>query len=90
MPRVASDAAAHIGRRIAEERQAAGFTQDQLAVASNVDSSNVRAYESGRAMPSIRLLVRLAAALDVSPGEFLNGLTPEVFGDSLDGARRAG
>lgn len=90
MPRVASDAAAHIGKRIAEERGKAGVTQDQLAVAANVDSSNVRAYEGGRATPSIRLLVRIAAALDVDPGVFLADLTPEVFGDAVEPARKAG
>jgi len=91
MPRVASDAAKHVGQRIAATRQLAGLTQDQLAVASNVDSSNVRAYESGRAMPSIRLLVRISAALGVAAGDLLEGLTPEVFGDSVDTVqRRAG
>lgn len=49
-----------IGRR--------GLTQDQVTVASDIDSSNVRAYETGRAMPSIQSLVRIAEALDVTPG----------------------
>jgi transcriptional regulator with XRE-family HTH domain len=88
VPRVASDAAAYIGKRIAEQRALAGFTQDQLAVAANIDSSNLRAYESGRSLPNIRLLVRIATALSVEPGVFLNGLTPEIFGDSVEPAQR--
>jgi len=90
VPRVASDAAAYIGKRIAEQRGLAGFTQDQLAVAASIDSSNLRAYESGRSMPNIRLLVRIATALGIEPGVFLRGLTPEVFGDAVESARRAG
>lgn len=88
MPRVPSDAAAYIGKRIAAERGDAGFTQDQLAVAASIDSSNLRAYESGRSLPNIRLLVRIAAALSVEPGVFLNGLTPEIFGDAVEQPHR--
>lgn len=65
------------------------MTQDQLAVRTDIDSSNIRSYESGRAMPSIQTLVRIAAALDVDPGELLQGLTPELFGaPTADGRRR--
>jgi Predicted transcriptional regulators len=79
VPRVASDAAAYIGRLITEQRQRRGMTQDEVAVRSAIDSSNVRAYEGGRAMPSIQSLVRIATALDVEPGDLLRGLTPEHF-----------
>lgn len=90
MPRVSSDAAAHIGRQIAEHRARRGLTQDQVAVASEIDSSNVRAYETGRAMPSIKSLVRIAAVLDVAPGDLLDGLTPELFvTPTVDGRRRS-
>ncbi|HEY5222975.1 MAG TPA: helix-turn-helix transcriptional regulator [Microbacteriaceae bacterium] len=88
MPRVASDAAAHIGRRIADRRQSLGMTQDQVAVISEIDSSNVRAYESGRAMPSIQSLVRIAIALGVEPGELLRGLTLELFSAPAEDGRR--
>jgi transcriptional regulator with XRE-family HTH domain len=69
-------------------RQAKGMTQDQVAVASDIDSSNIRAYESGRAMPNIQSLVRIAAALDVEPGELLEGLSPELFTRPGDDGRR--
>jgi transcriptional regulator with XRE-family HTH domain len=89
VPRIASDAAAHIGKLIAAQRVFSGMTQDQLAVASGIDSSNIRAYESGRAMPSIQSLVRIASALDVEPGELLHGLTPALFTvPDQDGRRR--
>lgn len=75
-----------------ELRQRRGMTQDEVAVQSAIDSSNVRAYESGRAMPSIQSLVRIATALHVDPGDLLRGLTPELFAANggEDRRRKAG
>lgn len=89
MPRVASDAAARVGSHIAEHRKRRGLTQDEVAALTSIDSSNLRAYEHGRAMPSVLTLVRIAQALGISPGDLLDGLTPEHFATStLDGRRR--
>ena len=88
MPRVASDAAAYVGSRIAERRVERGLTQDEVAVRTSIDSSNIRAYEHGRAMPSIFTLVRIAQALDISPGDFLEGLTPGQFKPPAGDKRR--
>jgi len=55
------------------------MTQDELAAGSGIDSSNIRVYENGRSMPGIHSLVRVAVALDVDPGELLEGLTLEKF-----------
>lgn len=65
------------------------MTQDELAARSGIDSSNIRAYENGRAMPSIHSLVRIAAALGAPPGELLNGLTVELFATPDPNRRRA-
>ena len=80
MPRVASAAAAHIGQRIAGGRLKIALTQDELAAISGIDSSNIRAYENGRAMPSVQSLVRIAFALGLEPGALLEGVTLELFG----------
>jgi transcriptional regulator with XRE-family HTH domain len=88
MPRVASPAAAHIGARIKGARESSTMTQDQLAVRSEIDSSNVRAYEAGRAMPSIHTLVRIADALRTPPGYFIDDLTLEMFPTAAADARR--
>ncbi|WP_416339588.1 helix-turn-helix domain-containing protein [Propionicimonas sp.] len=77
--RVPSAAAAHIGARITERRLQRGLTQDEVAVRASIDSSNVRAYESGRAMPSIHSLVRIATALEVAPGDLLEGISLDQF-----------
>lgn len=79
MPRIASLAAAQIGRRITEFRKAKSLTVDQLAVAARIDSSNIRSYEAGRAMMNVRTLIRIAQALDVDPGALLEGVTAEMF-----------
>jgi transcriptional regulator with XRE-family HTH domain len=90
VPRVPSEAAAHIGRLMAARRTRLTMTQDQLAAATSIDSSNIRAYESGRSMPSIQSLVRIAEALDVEPGELLSGITVDMFAArAVDGRRRA-
>ncbi|MBS1698601.1 MAG: helix-turn-helix transcriptional regulator [Actinobacteria bacterium] len=67
------------------------MTQDQLAVRSDIDSSNVRAYEAGRALPNLQTLVRIAEALRMPAGYFLEDLTLDMFPTSQnDGRRRAG
>ncbi|MBO0979747.1 helix-turn-helix domain-containing protein [Microbacterium sp. SD291] len=91
MPRTPSPAAALIGKRIAEERKRRGITQDELAVLSGIDSSNIRSYESGRSMLSILTLVRIADALKAEPGHFLEALTPADFGARpVEGRLKAG
>lgn len=65
------------------------MTQDELAAVSGIDSSNIRAYENGRALPTVQTVVRIATALDVEPGDLLSGLTAEMFAiPALDGRRR--
>jgi len=88
VPRVPSAAAAHVGERIAEARRRYTVTHDMLAARTGIDSSNIRSYESGRAMPSIHTLIRIAVALDTDPGYFLDGLTLELF-DRAERGRQA-
>ena len=91
MPRVPSPAAAHIGARIKGARESSTMTQDQLAVRSEIDSSNVRAYEACRAMPSIHTLVRIADALRTPPSYFIDDLTLDMFPTATaDGRRKSG
>lgn len=79
MARTPSLAAAHIGSLIVERRRELGLTQDEVAVMTGIDSSNIRAYENGRAMPNIHSLIRIAYAMEVEPGTLLVGLTPRLF-----------
>lgn len=88
MARVPSPAAAHIGERIRVARESVRMTHDQLAAATGIDSANIRSYESGRAMPSIHTLLRIALALGASPSDLLDDLTLDLF--EPHGGRRAG
>lgn len=72
-------------------RKDRGITQDELAVLTQIDSSNIRGYEKGRAMMSVQTLVRIAEALNVEPGELLSEVTVDMFATSAtDGRRRSG
>lgn len=55
------------------------MTIDELAVASRIDSSNIRSYESGRALTSLPSLVRIAEALNADVGELLDGVSSDMF-----------
>lgn len=64
------------------------MTQDQLAVASDIDSSNIRSYENGRAMMNVFSLVRIAEALEVAPGDLLEGISSDLFASDRPDGRR--
>ena len=88
MPSVPSNAAAYIGGRIADARREGGWTQDEVAAKSGIDSSNIRKYENGRAMPNIHSLVRIAEALGIEPGRLLTGIRSEMFAVAANDGRR--
>ncbi len=60
-------------RNLRAAREAAGMTQEQLALASGLDMANVSRYETGRREPGVRVIVRLAAALGVQAGKLFEG-----------------
>jgi len=79
MLRTYSPAAAEVGKQIRKMREQQQMTQDQLAVGSRIDSANIRSFESGRAMPSVQSLVRVAEALGCKPGVLIDGLSSASF-----------
>jgi len=91
VPRVPSPAAVRIGGLISDARKRRGITQDELAVLTQIDSSNIRGYEKGRSLMGIPTLIRIADALRVEPGALLDGVTADMFpAAASDGRRRAG
>ena len=64
------------------------MTQDQLAVSAQIDSSNVRAYETGRSTPSIQTLLRIAVAMRTPLAYFVEDLELEMFPQNADDGRR--
>lgn len=55
-----------LGRAVRELREHRGWSQTQLAHASGMTQSAVAGFESGGTVPTLPVLERLAAALDVS------------------------
>ena len=60
------------GDRLRELRKAAGFTQEELADAAELDRSYVGSVERGERNLSIDNVCRLAEAIGVSPAEFFS------------------
>ena len=52
---------------VRQQREAAGLRGYQLAARAGCPPSLISAYESGKSLPSLRSLPRLAGALGVSP-----------------------
>ncbi|MEV0398089.1 helix-turn-helix domain-containing protein [Polymorphospora rubra] len=55
-----------LGRAVRELREHRGWSQSQLAQASGMTQSAVARFEAGGTVPTLPVLERLAAALDVS------------------------
>lgn len=74
-----------VGRRIADARDAKGWTQVQLArhMPSSVDGATISRWEKGKVMPTVHLDA-LAEALDVDPSYFMapepEPATPDLIG----------
>jgi transcriptional regulator with XRE-family HTH domain len=69
-----------VGRRIAELREKAKLTQDQLAELTEMEPQNLRSIEAGRRNLTIRTMSRLAVALGCS--------IPDLFTPAKVRARR--
>src|SRR4051812_20712864 len=65
-----------IGDRVRALRQARDMSQGDLATLLEIPPTNVSAIERGVRGLSLQQLVKLASALEVAPGEILNGTHP--------------
>ncbi len=61
-----------LGMRLKTLRKAAQMTQQTLADKVSVSRIYIQALESNRRMPSMKLLRRLAEALDVEPADLVH------------------
>lgn len=57
----------HVGRRIAELRASAGFTQEQLAERASVTTRYLQSVEGGRENLTLETIAKLATVLKVMP-----------------------
>jgi transcriptional regulator with XRE-family HTH domain len=66
------------GRVIADRRRKAKHTQESLAEACDVHPTYISQLERGLKSPTLRVLFRLARAMDVSPSALVKGIEREL------------
>ena len=66
--------AAELGRRLRALRAGRGWTQIDLADESGLTRRQLIYVENGRSVPSLVTVLRLARALEVPPGQLVDGL----------------
>ncbi|MGM9521373.1 MAG: helix-turn-helix domain-containing protein [Oscillospiraceae bacterium] len=64
---------AEIGRRIARRRKELGLKQSEAEERADIGYKYLSNIERGISIPSTEVIMRLAAALDTTPDEFLVG-----------------
>jgi transcriptional regulator with XRE-family HTH domain len=67
---------AAFGTNLREARERLGLTQEQVAERSGVHATEVSRMEAGKRDPQVSTLERLAKAVEVTPGQLLDGLPP--------------
>lgn len=63
-----------LGKRILVARKKRGWSQEELAAASDLDRSHIGYLEQGRRRPTVSTLFKIARALDVSLEQLFKGL----------------
>jgi transcriptional regulator with XRE-family HTH domain len=71
---VSVDIAARFGDNLVRARREADMSQDELAVRASVHRTEISQLERGLRIARIDTLIKLAASLEVAPGELLTGL----------------
>jgi transcriptional regulator with XRE-family HTH domain len=65
-----------LGPNLREARERLGLTQEQVGERSGVHTGEISRVESGKRDPQVSTLERLAKAVEVTPGQLLDGLPP--------------
>ena len=73
------------GKVLCVVRKKAGLTQEQLGHAAEVDRTFVSLMERGERQPTVRVLFKLAAALQVTPARLIQ-LTQDMAEQDLAGS----
>ncbi len=73
-PAPLSEAAAEFGRRVRARRNELGLSQEALADVARLHWTFVGQVERGRRNLTLHNILKLAAALDVDPGELVRGI----------------
>jgi transcriptional regulator with XRE-family HTH domain len=76
---VAVQEAEIFGKRLRRFREERGVSQERLANSADLTTSFVSNLERGTTVPSLTTILRLAMALEISPGELLTDFTAPVL-----------
>jgi transcriptional regulator with XRE-family HTH domain len=68
------DIAARFGDNLVRARREADVSQDELSARASVHRTEISQLERGLRIPRVDTLIKLAASLEVAPGELLAGL----------------
>jgi transcriptional regulator with XRE-family HTH domain len=71
---MATDICVRVGNRIRELRQAKGWSQQLLADHAQIERSHLTRLEEGRKEAGLRVLERIASALDVEIEELVRAV----------------
>jgi transcriptional regulator with XRE-family HTH domain len=63
----------NVGSNLKAARKKLGLTQEQVADRSGVHATEVSRIEAGKRDPQVSTVIRLAKAVDLSPGQLLDG-----------------
>ena len=62
-----------LGKRIASLRRKRRLTQEQLAEKTELSTNYISHIENSRSIPSLETVMKLCAALEITPNELLLG-----------------
>ena len=82
--------AERFGENLARARKGAGISQEELGFRASLHRTEVGQLERGVRLARIDTLIKLAGALDVNPGDLLNGLSWEPGGTVAGNFRSGG
>lgn len=81
-----SGVTAVFGRRVRQRRAELGLSQEQLAERVSLHRTYVGSLERGERNVALVNIVRLAAGLEVDPGDLVRGLTPHSQSSGSSGS----
>lgn len=72
------DAGIAFGRVLRRLREAAGLTQEQLGFEADLRRTYVSILELGQQQPSLTTILKVAHALNCSPGDLMDMVSEEI------------
>jgi transcriptional regulator with XRE-family HTH domain len=71
------DVAQRFAENLSHYREQAGLTQEELASRAEIHRTQIGALLSGKQLPRLDTIVKLAGALGITPADLVDGITWE-------------